>query len=227
MTLELHIEKYSPNEGTKTYRFAAGGRRRLRIGRMSSADITLQDLRTSRLQGMLELDGDRLCVRDLGAVQPVFVNGEPLRRNSTTDLYNDDVLQILDTRLRIQWVGLPLVSQPQPNANAGFQEPPLVVAAPAVMPHASLIAEIARVGERTAANLEAHLRRLKEPQQTPAPPKEYYDTRRLVAQLRADSRTSRLRTLLVTLLAIGLAGALVYTQRSPPSLAPRGRLTSK
>ncbi len=50
--------------------------RELRVGRSSESDIFLVDPSVSRMHATLELDGDRVVVRDAGSTNGTFVNGE-------------------------------------------------------------------------------------------------------------------------------------------------------
>jgi len=72
-----------------------------RIGRTTSAALTLPSSRVSSNHAELFTDGEQLFVRDLGSTNGTYVNG--VRLADVTQLKVNDVIQFADTALRVAY----------------------------------------------------------------------------------------------------------------------------
>ncbi|MGC6486692.1 MAG: FHA domain-containing protein [Planctomycetota bacterium] len=77
---------------------------RVAIGRLPGNDVHLPSDRVSRRHAVVDRDGDRWLVQDLGSANGTTVNGKALEPRAPLQLQNQDVVTVADDRfLFVDW----------------------------------------------------------------------------------------------------------------------------
>ncbi|MEQ9500860.1 MAG: ATP-binding protein [Deltaproteobacteria bacterium] len=69
------------------------------VGRSADCDVHLSDQRLSRRHAKLIVDGERLCIEDLGGANGTFINGRRLVERAT--LQDGDIVELGKSKLRV------------------------------------------------------------------------------------------------------------------------------
>ena len=70
----------------------------LKIGKLASADIRIEDKLTSRMHALLEVRGQDVVLIDLGSVSGTFVNGQ---KRTQIQLKSGDSILVGETRIEV------------------------------------------------------------------------------------------------------------------------------
>lgn len=121
----------------------------IKIGRLSSAHLCIEDERVSRIHAVIEVAADgSASIVDMGSVEGTFVNG---RRVSKTTLANGDAIALGDTRIEVA-IGPQAAEEPAVPA-AEVNAP--VVQAPVVQAPAGVSPEVLAAAQQAAAQVIA------------------------------------------------------------------------
>ncbi|HCF58805.1 MAG TPA: hypothetical protein DFS52_12550, partial [Myxococcales bacterium] len=114
----------------------------IKIGRLSTAHLCLDDEKASRIHSVLNVEGDgKLSVVDMGSVEGTYLNGK--RVNKGVVQFGDEI-RIGSTRLVIERVTEQLAQAAQPPPAPPPAEGQPVVAAAAQAPVAPVAAPLAQ-----------------------------------------------------------------------------------
>ena len=80
MSLELHISVLDGETIGASYAFASEAHRTVKIGRVASAGVCLEDPKVARIHAVVELSAERAMLVDMGTVSGTRLNGEPVQR---------------------------------------------------------------------------------------------------------------------------------------------------
>jgi predicted component of type VI protein secretion system len=97
----LILEVYRGDELVRTERFT---REIIKIGRLSSAHLCLDDERISRIHSVIEVGQDGASIIDMGSAEGTFVNG---KRVSKGPLKQGDEIKLGGLRIVVAGDGLP------------------------------------------------------------------------------------------------------------------------
>lgn len=118
MAYPLRLKVYKGDELIATRDFE---RDHIRIGRLASAHLTLEDEKVSRIHTVIEATADgKLSILDMGSVEGTFVNGK--RVNNKGALAFGDEIKIGNTTLKVEDVAANLAAAAHPEAAPGPQE---------------------------------------------------------------------------------------------------------
>lgn len=123
----------------------------IKIGRLSSAHLCIEDERVSRIHAVIEVAADgTVSVIDMGSVEGTFVNG---KRISKAALANGDVMTMGATRIEVA------IGPQQTTSVQAPQQPGAPAAAPAAIPAAPGLAavppEVLAAAQQAAAQVIA------------------------------------------------------------------------
>ncbi len=96
----------------------------IKIGRLSSAHLCLDDEKVSRIHSVIEVSPDGgLSIIDMGSVEGTFVNGKRVNKGS---LVFGDEIKVGETTIKIEKAGAPVVASVAPTIApvAGTVAPP-------------------------------------------------------------------------------------------------------
>jgi TonB family protein len=113
----------------------------IKIGRLSSAHLCLDDEKVSRIHSVIEVSPDGvLSIIDMGSVEGTFVNGK--RVNKGTIVFGDEV-RVGNTLIKVEAAGVAPVVAPTIAPVAELPPPPPVAAMP-IAPQAAAVAPVDR-----------------------------------------------------------------------------------
>ena len=100
------------------------GRTEILIGRRDDADVQIAENAASRSHCLLRVENGKVSMVDLGSVNGTTING---RKRREGDLNVGDVIQIGDTKIRIDALDVPLdelrLAKPDPAAESALEAP--------------------------------------------------------------------------------------------------------
>lgn len=99
----------------------------IKIGKVPSAHLKIDDDKVSRMHAIIEVLGDDVSVIDLGSTGGTFVNGQKVNK---AKLQTGDTLTVGDTRIEVALLDATAVATPTPNV---VVSPALAMPAPARM----------------------------------------------------------------------------------------------
>ncbi len=102
MSLVLYIDKKHPVRPRERYRFESAGLRLIKLGRLRSAHIPLDEASASRVQASIQMLNGHAVVENLGKKGSLHVNNMPLDSHEKSEIYTDDQLRVGTTLLNIK-----------------------------------------------------------------------------------------------------------------------------
>ena len=143
MSLELHISVIDGDSIGASYIFASDAHRTVKIGRVASAGVCLEDPKVARIHAVVELSKERAMLVDMGTVSGTLLNGEPVQR---VELAHGHRIELGETVLLVG-VGRPASLEPEPESEPDalsrdeVESPAGLVAAPAVLATPAVVTE--------------------------------------------------------------------------------------
>lgn len=119
MGVSLNVQVFRGGQPQNQHQFDSDTNRTIKIGRLPSAQLKLEDPKVSRIHAVIEFAGTDATLTDMGTAQGTEVNGSKV--TSRLKLNHGDVVTIGDTQLYIgfgSWAG-PQVAAPTPAVAAG------------------------------------------------------------------------------------------------------------
>ena len=101
MALVLNIEKQHPLRPRERYRFEGRGLRIIKIGRLRSAHIPLDEAMASRVQAYIRVENARAEIENVGQGQ-LLLNGQALPTSQRQEIFSEDELSIGCTTLKLK-----------------------------------------------------------------------------------------------------------------------------
>jgi TonB family protein len=125
----INVQVYRGGQMVAQHQFDSDQNRTIKIGRLSSAQVKLEDPKVSRIHAVLELAGADVSLHDMGTTEGTSVNGAKV---VNAKLKSGDQVMVGDTTLVIT-TGAAAVAAPPAQA-APAQAMPMAAAAPAGAP---------------------------------------------------------------------------------------------
>lgn len=143
MSFSLHVHMIRGGRRIGEHVFDEQASRTIKIGRLASAQLRLEDPSSARLHAVIELSGRDAVLVDLGSPSGTLVNGEPAQRRP---LQHGDAIVIGDTSLRIGLGSAPAETAEEKAKHAsegrrehkGTPQPAVAVRAHDQMGHATI-----------------------------------------------------------------------------------------
>lgn len=119
MGLELHVQVFRDNQMVGQHAFDSDANRTIKIGRLNSAQLKLDDPAASRIHAVIELAGNGASLIDMGSSTGTLVNGSKIHK---TKLNHGDQITVGDTIL-VVGVGSPVAAASEATATAPAAAP--------------------------------------------------------------------------------------------------------
>jgi len=119
MGVSLNVQVFRGGQPQSSHQFDSDSNRTIKIGRLPSAQLKLEDPKVSRIHAVIEFAGTEVSLTDMGSSQGTAVNGAKVHR---VKLSHGDQVLIGDTQLVIGFGGAASVGA-QPAAAAASMAP--------------------------------------------------------------------------------------------------------
>jgi hypothetical protein len=101
MSFVLKIDKQQPGAAPEHFRFEGHGRRIVRLGRLRTCHVPLDEPRIAKLQAVIVMEDCQGRLECIGTPSAMRINGQPLTDGRTIPLGTQSVVEVGDTRLDV------------------------------------------------------------------------------------------------------------------------------